>query len=132
MAGNPLWKKLGIKEGHNCFLFHSPADYFDLLEFVPPDAEFTDELSIPPYDFMHAFVTRLEELEKNWNDWKRTLKKDGMLWISWPKGGSTIPTDLNGSIVREYGLQNGLVDVKVCAVDKVWSGLKLMIRKKDR
>ncbi len=135
MAGyskNPLWKKLGIKERFNCYLFASPENYFELLEEIPNESEFSDDLKTAPYDFEHAFVTELAVLKKNWSSWKEALKKDGTLWISWPKGGSKIETDLNGNIVREFGLNGGLVDVKVCAVDEDWSGLKFMYRKKDR
>lgn len=135
MAGyskNPLWKKLGIKEKYNCFLFQSPENYFDLLEALPSDSEYSEKLSSSPFDFEHVFVTKLEELQNDWISWKSALKKDGTLWVSWPKGGSKIETDLNGNIVREFGLKGGLVDVKVCAVDEDWSGLKFMYRKKDR
>ena len=91
-----------------------------------------EDLSSPPYDYQHVFLTKLEELENSWNEWKTALKKDGILWVSWPKGSSKMETDLNGNIVREFGLKGGLVDVKVCAVDENWSGLKFMYRKKDR
>lgn len=131
-ASNPLWKKLGIKEQYNCFLHQSPDNYFDLLEAIPVDSQFSDELSEIRYDFQHVFVTQLSELEEHWDGWKSALKKDGSLWVSWPKGGSKIETDLNGNIVRQFGLNGGLVDVKVCAVDEDWSGLKFMYRKKDR
>ncbi|MEM6735869.1 MAG: DUF3052 domain-containing protein [Bacteroidota bacterium] len=135
MAGyskNPLWKKLGIKEKYNCSLFKSPKNYFELLEETPLETTWDDDLSNPPYDFIHVFTKEFEELEENWKEWKSTLKKDGTLWVSWPKGVSKIQTNLNGNIVREFGLNGGLVDVKVCAVDNDWSGLKFMFRKKDR
>jgi len=135
MAGyskNPLWKKLGIKEAYACYLFQSPDDYFELLEETPSGTHWDEDLSNAPYDFIHVFVTQIEELEQGWNDWKSALKKDGTLWISWPKGTSKIETNLNGNSVREFGLEGGLVDVKVCAVDNNWSGLKFMYRKKDR
>lgn len=135
MAGyskNPLWKKLGIKEGLTCYLHQSPENYFELLEETPTETNWDDDLSSAPYDFQHVFVTHLSDLESNWKEWKKALKKDGSLWVSWPKGGSEIETDLNGNIVREFGLSGGLVDVKVCAVDADWSGLKFMYRKKDR
>jgi predicted SAM-dependent methyltransferase len=135
MAGyskNPLWKKLGIKEGYNCFLFQSPENYFELLEAIPKETEFEDEITQAPYDFEHVFVTTIQELESSWKMWKEALKKNGSLWVSWPKGGSKIETNLNGNIVREFGLKGGLVDVKVCAVDGNWSGLKFMYRKTDR
>ncbi len=135
MAGyskNPLWKKLGIKEAYNCYLYQSPDNYFDLLEEIPKDSEYSDEFDSTPFDFEHVFVTDFNELESNWKSWKDALKKDGSLWVSWPKGGSKIETNLNGNIVREFGLKGGLVDVKVCAVDEDWSGLKFMYRKTDR
>lgn len=135
MAGyskNPLWKKLGIKEGYTCYLFNSPEDYFDLLEETPIDTVWDDDLSSGPYDFQHVFVTHKTTLNSDWDKWKNALKKEGSLWVSWPKGGSKIETDLNGNIVRAFGLEGGLVDVKVCAVDEDWSGLKFMYRKKDR
>ncbi len=135
MAGyskNPLWKKLGIKEGYVCFLHDSPKNYFELLEEIPKDTEWDDDLSAVSYDFQHVFTTQLETLKTHWDSWKKRLKKDGTLWVSWPKGTSKMETDLNGNIVREFGLNGGLVDVKVCAVDEDWSGLKFMYRKKDR
>ena len=135
MAGyskNPLWKKLGIKEGHHCFLFQSPTNYFELLEETPTESEWDDTLEKVSYDFMHVFLTELEVLKSNWDRWKAKLKKDGSLWVSWPKGTSKVKTDLNGNVVRSFGLEGGLVDVKVCAVDDDWSGLKFMYRKKDR
>ena len=136
MAGyskNPLWKKLGIKEEYSCLLFNSPENYFELLEEIPSGSDFTDTAKDNvSYDFIHVFVTHKTQLDENWKQWKRFLKKDGTLWVSWPKGGSKIDTELNGNIVREFGLKGGLVDVKVCAVDEDWSGLKFMYRKKDR
>ena len=135
MAGyskNPLWKKLGIKERFLCYLHNSPDNYFDLLERTPDETQWEDEISELQFDFLHVFVTELAVLEKNWTSWKSMLKKDGIFWISWPKGSSKLLTDLNGNIVREFGLNGGLVDVKVCAVDQDWSGLKFMYRKKDR
>ncbi|MEO1253687.1 MAG: DUF3052 domain-containing protein [Bacteroidota bacterium] len=135
MAGyskNPLWKKLTIKEGYVCYLYNSPIDYFDLIEETPADTSWDDELSEDTYDFEHVFVTQLKELKHHWENWKKALDKNGTLWVSWPKGTSKIETDLNGNIIREFGLDGGLVDVKVCAIDEDWSGLKFMYRKRDR
>jgi hypothetical protein len=83
-------------------------------------------------DFIHAFVLSKEDLKKGLTAWKKSLLKTGALWISWPKKTSSISTDLTGDIVRELGLASGLVDIKVCAVDKDWSGLKFVFRKSDR
>ena len=135
MAGyskNPLWKKLGIKDFYVCHLFSSPENYFDLLEETPKNTIWDDTLINAPYDFIHVFLTQMDDLENRWDSWKSSLKKDGSLWISWPKGTSGIETDLNGNLVRKFGLKGGLVDVKVCAIDADWSGLKFMYRKKDR
>ena len=123
---------MGIKEGYYCFLFQIPKNYFDLLEAIPKNSQFDDGLTQSSYDFEHVFVTQMNELEEHWSKWKSALKKDGTLWISWPKGSSKLETNLNGNLVREFGLKGGLVDVKVCAVDEYWSGLKFMYRKKDR
>lgn len=128
---NPLYKKLGIKEGYRCLILNEPDNYVDLLETIPPETEFTDEI-IGEFDFIHLFVTSMQELVDNWNELKSVLKKTGMIWISWPKQTSSLATDLNGNDVREFGLSGGLVDTKVCAVDHDWSGLKFMFRKTDR
>ena len=106
MAGyskNPLWKKLGIKESFNCHLFQSPKNYFELLEETPQETEWDDDFSNSPYDFIHVFLTRRKSLEEGWYTWKSGLKKDGSLWVSWPKGSSKLDTDLNGNGVREFG-----------------------------
>jgi len=83
-------------------------------------------------DFIHFFATRRRQLEQKFAALKKALAKDGMLWISWPKGSSGVATDLNENVVREIGLARGLVDVKVCAIDSVWSGLKFVYRLRDR
>lgn len=130
-SGTPLSRKLGIKEGHNVVLVNQPIHYFDLFDNYPK-VNFitaTGEVSV---DFIHLFCTQLEELEQHFEMLKSVLKKNGSFWISWPKGGSKIPKDLDGNIVRRFGLTHGLVDVKVCAVDADWSGLKFMYRLKDR
>jgi len=131
-SSNPLIKKLGIKEGYKCLVIGEPEHYVDLLGEIPADTEFTDSVQPDSFDFAHVFTTREKDLSQQWDYWKSAIKKTGMLWISWPKQSSKIPTDLNGNIVREVGLKGGLVDVKVCAVDKDWSGLKFVWRKADR
>ena len=83
-------------------------------------------------DFVHLFLLQRKAFEKEFIFFKKNLKKDGMMWISWPKRASKVPTDLDENIIREFGLANSLVDVKVCAVDKVWSGLKFVYRTQDR
>ena len=130
-SGTPLAKKLGIKFGFQILLINEPEHYFDLFTDLPKIdiIRYPDDQSI---DFIHIFSTDLKNLEKDVLTYKPYLKKDGMLWISWPKGTSTIPTNLKREPVRELLLQLGLVDTKVAAIDEDWSGLKFVYRIKDR
>jgi hypothetical protein len=119
-SGTPLDKKLGIKEGMRCLAVNPPKGYF---KFSKADKDL---------DFIHVFSTDFKTVSKLFVSNKKLLKKDGMMWISWPKKSSRVPTDLDENIIREFGLKNGLVDVKVCAVDDIWSGLKFVYRLSDR
>ena len=127
----PLAKKLGIKNDFTVLLINQPDHYFRLFRALP-EIQHIEAPVDESVDFIHLFCTKLEELEAQFDVLKCKMKKDGMFWISWPKGSSKIPKDLDGNIIRRYGLTHGLVDVKVCAVDKDWSGLKFMYRIKDR
>lgn len=129
-SGTPLIKKLGIKDGFKVQLIDEPENYFSLLESLPEviSAENSD-LNI---NFIHLFVKSASDLHLHFTNCKNRLAKDGSLWVSWPKKASKIKTDLDGNTVRAFGLQKGLVDVKVCAIDDTWSGLKFMYRIKDR
>lgn len=98
---------------------------------MPPDVKVKPRLA-GELDFIHLFVKDQKTFSKEFIRSKKQLKKDGMMWISWPKKASKVPTDLDENIIRDFGLKNGLVDVKVCAIDDVWSGLKFMFRIKDR
>ena len=131
-SGTPLAKKLGIKEGLRLAFFNLPAHYFDLFSDLPDGLEVVDELIEQEVDFIHLFCTSFDELESNFLKYKLALKKNGSLWISWPKGSSSIQTNLKRDLIREYILKNGLVDVKVAAVDQDWSGLKFVYRLTDR
>jgi hypothetical protein len=130
-SGTPLVKKLGIGQGHAAYICNAPEDYFKWVHPLPAGVSIKNRLS-GTLDFIHLFVTD----QKNFHDLfvraKKVLKKDGMLWISWPKKSAKVPTDLDENIIRNFGLQEGLVDVKVCAVSDVWSGLKFVVRLKDR
>lgn len=129
-SGTPLAKKLGIKEDFKVLLVDQPDYYptlFDDLPEIITDLDNDEEV-----DFIHLFTLKLNDLEANFDRSKARLAKNGTMWVSWPKKASKIDTDLDGNIVREYGLSHGLVDVKVCAVDETWSGLKFMYRVKDR
>lgn len=130
-SGKSLVKKLGIKEGMTVLLFNPPTDYFSLLDDLPEGIDFARERS-EKVDFIHFFALTEHELAREFPKLKRALEPNGQLWISWPKGASTIKTDLNENVIREIGLENGLVDVKVIAVDNDWSGLKFVYRLKDR
>ena len=130
-SGTPLVKKLGIKAGINLYAFNSPVDYFKWLSPLPVDVIVRDKLS-GELDFIHLFVKEFKVFQKEFVKCKKHLRKNGMLWISWPKKSSKVSTDLDENGIREFGLREGLVDVKVCAVDDVWSGLKFMYRIKDR
>jgi len=132
MAGystTPLLKKLGIKAGHRCVVHNEPAAYWDWLSPLPEGVTLATRGEA---DFIHLFTKTRSDFEKQLMALKKRLKKDGMLWVSWPKKASKVPTDLDENVIRDFGLKNGLVDVKVCAVDEVWSGLKLVYRLTER
>jgi hypothetical protein len=130
-SGTPLPKKLGIKEKSRMTFVGLPADV---------KAELRDALTTctmvkdgrGPLDFAMVFATKQAELKKEFARLAKQLAPAGMLWVSWPKKTSGVTTDMNENDVRQIGLEAGLVDVKVCAVSEVWSGLKFVIRVKDR
>lgn len=135
MAGyskTPLVKKLGIREGYQIFLINEPEHYFDLLETLPDEVSVLESLPERAANFIHWFVKDENELGRDILKYKNGLKKDGMLWISWPKGSSPMATEIKESHIRAAGLNSGLVDVKICAVDADWSGLKFVYRVRDR
>ncbi|HZQ22384.1 MAG TPA: hypothetical protein VFA89_06255 [Terriglobales bacterium] len=130
-SGTPLPKKLGIKSGARVALLNMPANVRGELKSALATCKVLsgDEKSL---DFISLFVNSQRELKKNFSQVSRQLAPCGMLWVSWPKKSSGLASDLDENIVREIGLNAGLVDVKVCAVDDVWSGLKFVFRLKDR
>src|SRR5688500_455259 len=130
-SGTPLVKKLGIKPGYTLCIVNPPDHYLDLLCPLPEGVPIKEELS-HDMDFIHLFVKDQKTFRQLFIRSKNNLKKDGMLWVSWPKKSSKVPTDLDENIIRDFGLNDGLVDVKVCAVDEIWSGLKFVYRTKDR
>ena len=131
-SGTPLAKKLGIKEGNSMLLHNTPKNYQKLFTDFPQNTKVFEQFKVETADFIHVFCTLKEELEEVVVKYKPCLKKNGMLWISWSKGSSAIPNNLNREFIREYMLDNGLVDVKVAAIDEDWSGLKFVSRLKDR
>lgn len=131
-SGTPLIKKLGIKPGMRAAILNPPDDYFDATLGPLPEGVTLYKRLRPDLDFVHFFTLRSRQLAVKFPELKGALALEGMLWISWPKTASKVPSDLNGNIVRQIGLDNGLVDVKVAAVDAVWSGLKFVFRLADR
>ena len=127
-SGTPLPKKLGIKENFRVALVEMPAEVRAELK----DALASCKAASGELDFGMVFVKSAAELKKEFPRVAKNLAPAGMLWVSWPKKTSGVATDLDENRVREIGLQAGLVDVKVCAVDQVWSGLKFVVRLKDR
>jgi len=130
-SGTPLVKKLGIKEGFRVALVGAPNGFQSELEDLPDGVSFITSVK-GQLDFVLFFARSRLELARNFSRLAAKLKPAGMLWIAWPKRASGIATDLSDGVVREIGLDAGLVDVKVCAVNQVWSGLKFVIRVKDR
>ena len=129
-SGTPLIKKLGIKSGFNVAFLNLPPNFSVEMD-LPPDVTL-DPTGEEPLDFAMLFVKRERDLQKNFQQYAAKLKPTGMLWVSWPKKSSGVQTDLLFTNVQAIGLSAGLVDVKVCAVDDVWSGLKFVFRLKDR
>ena len=129
--GTPLIRKLGIKPGFRAVFLNSPDGYREQLGDLPGQVQSSRRLG-KRADFVHFFTDRRAALERRFLALKQGIDPTGMLWVSWPKRSSGVRTDLDGNLVREIGLRNGLVDVKVCAVDDVWSGLKFVYRVRDR
>jgi hypothetical protein len=130
-SGTPLPKKLGIKPGCVLYFQNAPAGYLDLLGPLPEGARIIVKLS-EPADLIHLFSKDRAELEKLLPNFLRHIAQDGMIWVSWPKKSSGVPTTVTENIIRDIALPLGLVDIKVCAVDDLWSGLKLVIRRENR
>lgn len=126
-----LIDKLGIKPGNSVYLLNAPDHYFSLLGELPKEVKIIKKIT-RELDFIHYFVRDKKQLQENFPILMDHISKKGYLWISWPKGSSKVKTDINENIIRETGLREGLVDVKVCSVDDIWSGLKFVYRLKDR
>jgi len=131
-SGTPLWKKLGYRDGTAAFVPGSPAGYTRLL-MLPSDVK-VNWLKAPVAGMaiVHVFSTSASSLKSSLKSLRRTIAVSGVISVSWPKKSSGVATDITEDVIRDVALPMGLVDIKVCAVDEVWSGLKLMIRKKLR
>ena len=122
----PTARKLGIKPGSRVAALNAPAPYAKLIDGLPKDFTLVARLNAS-VDIVHAFITRRDELATRIQLMRKAIAPDGALWVSWPKKASKVPTDVTEDVIRNLALANGLVDVKVCAIDDVWSGLKLVI-----
>ena len=129
-SGTPLAKKLGIKEGFKISIINQPENYFQLFKDLPPIKIVRDPKQ--KKNFIHYFVKEELQLVKDIYHLRNQIEQNGMIWISWPKKASKVTTDITEDVVRDIALKNGLVDIKVCAVDEIWSGLKLVIPVKQR
>src|SRR5260370_11833440 len=129
-SSTELVNKLGIRPGFSVIVFNEPENYWGWIAPLP------EKISVKTkgkeFDFVHWFIKENKIFEKEFLKKKSLLRKDGMLWVSWPKKASKVATDLNENIIRDFSLKNGLVDVKVCSVNEIWSGLKLVYRLTDR
>jgi len=130
-SGTPLAKKLGIVAGSRIFLSDTPKNYMELVAPLPEGVRVVRKIDRET-DIVHIFSTERARLKTALQISLRNLRQDGSIWVSWPKKSSKLPTDITEDTIREVALPMGLVDIKVCAVDEVWSGLKLVIRKENR
>ena len=130
-SGTPLPQKLGIKPGLTVVTINAPAKYRRLLGKIPDGVTFSNRLESGS-NFVHLFTSHRSELQKKLSILRDKISEDGTVWVSWPKKSSGISTDVTEDVIREIALPLGFVDVKVCAVDETWSGLKLMIRRQSR
>ncbi|MEM7130161.1 MAG: DUF3052 domain-containing protein [Chloroflexota bacterium] len=130
-SGTPLVKKLGIKDNFRTYVKNAPDDYAQMVSPLPDRVKILTRLS-NDLDMVHFFTKSQNELRSHLPKIVGRIKPSGMIWISWPKKASKVPTDIAEDIIRDIVLPMGLVDVKVCAVDEIWSGLKVVIRKENR
>lgn len=133
-SGTPLHRKLGVTAGASFLLDGAPASFAvpEALDGLPDGVRLTRRVGAGPYDVILCFCPDSARLAARWPVLHRRTTPAGALWIAWPKRTSGLSTDLNENVIREYALAHGRVDVKVCAVDEQWSGLKNVIRKVDR
>ncbi len=131
LPGPPLAAKLGIAEGVRMCAMRAPADYPRMLEPIPLGVVFEKEVTRQTA-IVHLFCERKADLGADLVRLRKSLKPDGVVWVSWPKKASKVPTDITDGTIRGLALPLGFVDVKVCAVSELWSGLKLVIRKELR
>jgi hypothetical protein len=127
-SGTPLARKLGLQEGSHVLLVDAPDDYEALLDPLPPGVRFVSQPT-EAVDIAHVFETERDRLGRQLASLRKQLRPDAAVWVSWPKKLSKVPTTITEDVIREVALPLGWVDIKVCAVTEVWSGLKLVVRK---
>ena len=130
-SGTPLVQKLGIKSGTIVVAIDAPENYRTLLKPIPSGVNFASR-PVGNTRFVHLFATRRSDLAKQLSILRHKIPDDAVLWVSWPKKSSGVATDITEDAIRLVALPLGFVDIKVCAVDETWSGLKLMIRRENR
>ncbi len=130
-SGTPLVRKLGIRPGHAVAFPGAPAGFGSTLGPLPDDVR-VKRIARGPLDLVVSFCRDRARLAATFDRHRDALVVDGALWVAWPKRASGVETDLDGNVVRSFGLEQGLVDVKVCAIDDTWSGLKFVRRVEDR
>jgi hypothetical protein len=131
-SGTPLWKKLGYKVGVSAYVEGEPSNYISLLT-LPADVVVTWlPRAKSDMEFVHLFATSAAQLKSKLESVRKRIVPGGVIWVSWPKKSSGVTSDITEDTIRDLALPMGLVDVKVCAVDEVWSGLKLVIRRTAR
>jgi hypothetical protein len=130
-SGTPLSKKLGIKADAEVLVVNEPQEYQDWLAPLPEGVKFATKIS-KSTDVIHLFVTSRKKLDSALRSYRKKIKPDAVIWVSWPKKASKVETDIVEDTIRELALPMGYVDTKVCAVSEMWSGLKLVIRKELR
>jgi len=131
-SSNPLEKKLGLKDGQHIGLHDVPTWFYSWISQLPVRLKFTPDSINEKYDYQHIFVHASKDIEPLLVLARWGMKQNGVIWVSWPKKASKLITDVSEGMIRQTALVNALVDVKVCAINEIYSGLKLMIRVKDR
>lgn len=130
-SGTPLPQKLGIKEGFTVCVRGAPQEYAGLVAPLPDGVRLATKVT-GRTDMVHIFASERARFSVELRAARKSLRDDAMIWASWPKKSSGVPTDITEDVVRELAFPLGLVDIKVCAVDDIWSGLKLVVRKENR
>jgi cell fate regulator YaaT (PSP1 superfamily) len=130
-SGKQTWEKLGLQAGESVVVIGAPSDYAKLIGGVPPETKISSRISGNP-EMVHLFATEKKVLERHLKSLRSAISQDGAVWVSWPKKSAKVETDISEDAIREVALPMGYVDVKVCAVNEIWSGLKLVIRKSNR